>query len=121
MPRARGRALIGLAAAIAAGEVELDPGADRDRSRAPAAAPDPGIGPWTADYLAMRALGDPDVFLATDLGVRHALAALGRPTANARAVGAVAVLCHAPPVVHAARDRRRGALARRRWPRPSAR
>ena len=37
----------------------------------------PGIGPWTASYVALRALGDPDAFLATDLGVRHALAALG--------------------------------------------
>jgi hypothetical protein len=37
----------------------------------------PGIGPWTASYVAMRALGDPDVFLPTDLGVRHALERLG--------------------------------------------
>ena len=76
--RSRGRALTGLTAAIAAGEVELDAGADRDRSRAQLLAR-PGIGPWTADYLVMRALGDPDVFLSTDLGVRHALGALGRP------------------------------------------
>ena len=33
----------------------------------------PGIGPWTADYVAMRALRDPDAFLASDLGVRRAL------------------------------------------------
>ena len=39
----------------------------------------PGIGPWTAGYVAMRALGDPDVFLAEDLGVRHALRRLGGP------------------------------------------
>ena len=37
----------------------------------------PGIGPWTADYVAMRALGDPDVFLPTDLGVRNAADRLG--------------------------------------------
>ncbi len=37
----------------------------------------PGIGPWTADYIAMRALRDPDAFLAGDLGVRHALSRLG--------------------------------------------
>ena len=37
----------------------------------------PGIGPWTADYIALRALGHPDVFLPTDLGVRAALAAIG--------------------------------------------
>ncbi len=39
----------------------------------------PGLGPWTAAYIAMRGLGDPDVFLAGDLGVRHALEALGAP------------------------------------------
>jgi AraC family transcriptional regulator of adaptative response / DNA-3-methyladenine glycosylase II len=37
----------------------------------------PGIGPWTADYVALRALRDPDAFLAGDLGVRRALEALG--------------------------------------------
>jgi AraC family transcriptional regulator of adaptative response / DNA-3-methyladenine glycosylase II len=37
----------------------------------------PGIGPWTADYVAMRALGDPDVFLPTDLAVKRVLAGLG--------------------------------------------
>jgi AraC family transcriptional regulator of adaptative response / DNA-3-methyladenine glycosylase II len=37
----------------------------------------PGIGPWTASYIAMRAVHDPDAFLPTDLGVRHALARLG--------------------------------------------
>ena len=37
----------------------------------------PGIGPWTAEYVAMRALADPDAWLPTDLGVRHALARLG--------------------------------------------
>jgi AraC family transcriptional regulator, regulatory protein of adaptative response / DNA-3-methyladenine glycosylase II len=38
----------------------------------------PGVGPWTAEYVAMRALGDADAFLASDLGVRHALTALGQ-------------------------------------------
>jgi AraC family transcriptional regulator of adaptative response / DNA-3-methyladenine glycosylase II len=77
MPAARARCLAGVGAAVAAGELELDPGADRARTRAHLLSL-PGIGPWTADYLAMRALGDPDVFLATDLGIRHALGALGR-------------------------------------------
>ncbi len=36
-----------------------------------------GIGPWTADYVAMRALGDPDAFLPTDIGVRNAGRDLG--------------------------------------------
>ena len=33
----------------------------------------PGIGKWTAHYIAMRALGEPDAFPSTDLGLRHAL------------------------------------------------
>ena len=76
MPRSRGRALTGLAAALAAGDVALDRGADRDEVRAALVAL-PGIGPWTADYVAMRALGHPDVFLPTDIGVRNAVAGLG--------------------------------------------
>ena len=77
MPRARGRALVGLCRALAGGEVRLDRGADRAEVRASLLAL-PGIGPWTADYVAMRALGDPDVFLPTDIGVRRALTGLGR-------------------------------------------
>ncbi|MCW3064849.1 MAG: transcriptional regulator, AraC family, partial [Solirubrobacterales bacterium] len=37
----------------------------------------PGIGSWTASYIGMRALRDPDAFLPTDLGVRHGLERLG--------------------------------------------
>jgi len=76
MPRARGRALAALAESAAAGELVIDPGSDPDGLRARLVAL-PGIGPWTADYIAMRALGDPDAFLPTDLGVRRALARLG--------------------------------------------
>ncbi|WP_210502564.1 AlkA N-terminal domain-containing protein [Nocardioides xinjiangensis] len=76
MPRARGRALVGLAAALADGTVLLDRGPDRDDVRRALLAL-PGIGPWTADYVAMRALGHPDVFLPTDLAVRRVLAGLG--------------------------------------------
>jgi AraC family transcriptional regulator of adaptative response / DNA-3-methyladenine glycosylase II len=39
----------------------------------------PGIGPWTAHYVALRGLGEPDAFPAGDLGLRKALAAQGRP------------------------------------------
>jgi AraC family transcriptional regulator, regulatory protein of adaptative response / DNA-3-methyladenine glycosylase II len=76
MPRARARALVGLAAAVSQGRVVLDRSADRADVRAALLAL-PGVGPWTADYIALRALGDPDVFLPTDLGVRRALARLG--------------------------------------------
>jgi AraC family transcriptional regulator of adaptative response / DNA-3-methyladenine glycosylase II len=65
-PRARARALIEVARLAERGELRLD-----------SLAAIPGIGPWTASYVAMRALGDPDVFLPTDVGVRNALARLG--------------------------------------------
>ena len=35
----------------------------------------PGIGEWTADYISMRALGNPDALLTTDLIVRRQLGA----------------------------------------------
>ena len=78
MPASRRRALLGLAHALADGALELDPGVDRLAVRGQLRAL-PGIGPWTAEYVAMRALRDPDAFLPTDLGVRNALLALGRP------------------------------------------
>jgi AraC family transcriptional regulator of adaptative response / DNA-3-methyladenine glycosylase II len=76
MPRSRGAALRGLARALVDGDVVLDAGADRESARDRLLAL-PGIGPWTADYIAMRALRDPDAFLPTDLGVRHGIEALG--------------------------------------------
>jgi AraC family transcriptional regulator, regulatory protein of adaptative response / DNA-3-methyladenine glycosylase II len=72
MPRARQRAVAALAGALADGLV-LAPGAD---ARAELLAL-PGIGPWTAEYIAMRALRDPDAWMPTDVGVRHALARIG--------------------------------------------
>lgn len=76
MPRSRGRALVSTAAAVADGSLRLDRSGDRDEVRADLLAV-PGVGPWTADYIAMRALGDPDAFLPTDVGVRHAATKLG--------------------------------------------
>ena len=75
MPMRRRATLIDLAERIALGKLVLDAGADRDDVRA-ALLDVPGIGPWTADYVLLRGLGDPDVFLAADLGVKHALARL---------------------------------------------
>jgi AraC family transcriptional regulator of adaptative response / DNA-3-methyladenine glycosylase II len=79
MPRARGRSIHALAAA----DPPLDPGADRDELRARLLAL-PGIGPWTADYLRMRATGDPDVLLASDLAVRNSADDLGLDLADGR-------------------------------------
>ena len=60
---------------VASGELDLDSGADRAALVEQLVAVR-GIGPWTAQYVVMRGLGDPDIFLAGDLGVKHALAAL---------------------------------------------
>jgi len=76
LPRARARTLVGLAAAIEAGAVRLDAGADRDATRAALAAL-PGIGPWTTELVVQRCLGDPDVLVPDDAAVRAGLAVLG--------------------------------------------
>ncbi len=78
MPGRRRETLRALARAMLDG-LTLDSGSDRASTRAELLAL-PGIGEWTADYIALRALGDPDVFLPTDLGSRHGAAALGLPT-----------------------------------------
>jgi AraC family transcriptional regulator of adaptative response / DNA-3-methyladenine glycosylase II len=83
MPASRLRALRGLTAALDDG-LELHPGVDRAEAERRLLAL-PGIGPWTASYLALRALRDPDAFLPTDVGVRHALTRLGRPADPASA------------------------------------
>jgi AraC family transcriptional regulator of adaptative response / DNA-3-methyladenine glycosylase II len=87
MPRSRGRALLSLCRALADGAVRLDRGADRDVVRESLLAI-AGIGPWTADYVALRALGHPDVFLPKDIGIRDALRGLGRDPAEAPCLAA---------------------------------
>jgi AraC family transcriptional regulator of adaptative response / DNA-3-methyladenine glycosylase II len=84
MPRARARSVQAVAEAVAAGDLDLGPGTDRNELRARLLAL-PGIGPWTADYLRMRAGSDPDVLLGTDLVVRRAAADLGVELAGGRA------------------------------------
>lgn len=75
-PAARIRAITGAAAALADGTLTLTVGDDREEQRAALLAM-PGIGPWTADYVRMRVLGDPDVFLPGDVAVRTGAAAAG--------------------------------------------
>ncbi|MBB5908381.1 AlkA N-terminal domain-containing protein [Actinoalloteichus hymeniacidonis] len=89
-PRARRRALAALVSVLASGELALDVGADWDRARAGLSAL-PGLGPWTVESIAMRALGDPDAFVATDLGVRAAARELGLPVSPAGLVERSAV------------------------------
>jgi AraC family transcriptional regulator of adaptative response / DNA-3-methyladenine glycosylase II len=76
LPAQRRRALVGLAGAVAAGDLALDAGADPAETTTALVAL-PGIGPWTAAYVALRALGDPDAFLDGDLGTRRAAERLG--------------------------------------------
>ncbi len=87
LPDGRRRAIEALARALESGALDLGPGADRAATER-ALLELPGIGPWTASYVAMRALGDPDAFLPTDLGVRRALRRLGRSDHPADVVAA---------------------------------
>ena len=81
-PAARRSTLAALARALAGGEIDLGPGCDRDAARAALGAL-PGIGPWSVEMIAMRALGDPDAFPVSDLGLRRAAAAAGLPSTTA--------------------------------------
>jgi AraC family transcriptional regulator of adaptative response / DNA-3-methyladenine glycosylase II len=74
LTRARVTTLRALAEAVAGGRLHLDVTADRDEARARLLEL-PGIGPWTVEYVAMRALRDPDAFPGSDLVLRRALGA----------------------------------------------
>lgn len=78
MPRTRRATLQGLISALAEDELELGIGGDWAKARAQLSEL-PGIGPWTVESIAMRAMGDPDSFVATDLGIRIAAEKLGLP------------------------------------------
>jgi AraC family transcriptional regulator, regulatory protein of adaptative response / DNA-3-methyladenine glycosylase II len=78
---ARERAVAAFARSVVSGDVRLDRSVGLDQLVAALVAI-PGLGAWTAHYLALR-LGEPDAFPATDLGVRRALAARGHGSADA--------------------------------------
>ncbi len=99
LPQARARTIVALAAAMRApvslgprgpsldgrrGAIELSGGGDPDATIAALCAL-PGIGPWTASYIAMRALAWPDAFLGGDLVVRRALGVTTARAAEERA------------------------------------
>jgi len=88
LTRAKAAALIAVAAATAGGAVDWEGlrGAAPEAAQAALLAL-PGIGPWTASYIRMRALGDRDAFPASDLGVIKALASLAPRTAVAGIAG----------------------------------
>jgi AraC family transcriptional regulator of adaptative response / DNA-3-methyladenine glycosylase II len=78
-PASRIATIVGAAEAIASGELQLDLGMPVGEFTARLTAL-PGIGPWTAGYLAMRVLGNPDILLTTDLVMLQSSGALGLPS-----------------------------------------
>jgi AraC family transcriptional regulator of adaptative response / DNA-3-methyladenine glycosylase II len=78
MPGARRETLRALARAVAEEELDLDGTDDRDETLARLMTI-PGVGEWTAQYVALRALGDPDAFMPTDVAVRRGARAAGIP------------------------------------------
>jgi len=88
LTRGRARTLVMLAETVAGGSLTLDAGSDAEALRR-SLRELPGIGGWTADYIAMRALGHPDIILSGDSGVRQAFSRLGLGSTPA-AVDAVA-------------------------------
>ncbi|MFE3767446.1 AlkA N-terminal domain-containing protein [Streptomyces sp. NPDC059104] len=89
MPRSRRTTLTTLIAALADGSLPLGIDSDWEAARAALNAL-PGFGPWTTEIIAMRALGDPDAFLPSDLGVRRAAQGLGLPSTPAALTGRAA-------------------------------
>ncbi|MBK4347563.1 DNA-3-methyladenine glycosylase 2 family protein [Lacisediminihabitans changchengi] len=77
-PASRVASIVGVAEALASGELRLDVGMPADELTARLVAM-PGIGPWTAGYLAMRVLGNPDTLLTTDLVMLQSATKLGLP------------------------------------------
>ncbi|MFF1764547.1 AlkA N-terminal domain-containing protein [Streptomyces sp. NPDC058249] len=82
MPQTRRTTFTTLVRQLADGALHLGLESDWTETRARLLAL-PGFGPWTADVIAMRALGDPDAFLPTDLGIRRAAQELGLPSTPA--------------------------------------
>ncbi len=78
-PARRVSSILFAARAIANGDLALDVGMPRDEfiSRLLAL---PGVGPWTAGYVAMRVLGHPDILLSSDLVMLSSAGALGLPS-----------------------------------------
>jgi AraC family transcriptional regulator, regulatory protein of adaptative response / DNA-3-methyladenine glycosylase II len=82
LPASRRRTLAALIQALCSQRLSLDPGCDREEALS-VLGELPGFGPWTKQVIAMRALGDPDAFPASDLGVSRAARSLGLPSTTA--------------------------------------
>ena len=81
----RARAVHAVAEAVATGNLHLEPGADVEATIG-ALRGIAGVGDWTAQYVAMRALRWPDAFLAGDLVVRRALGVTTPARAEAKSL-----------------------------------
>ena len=79
VPLARRATVQAMVSVLTQGDLRLDPGADWQEARRQLLAV-PGVGPWTAEIIAMRGLGDPDAFPVRDLGVLQAAASSGLPS-----------------------------------------
>ncbi len=89
MPRSRRETFAALTAGLAGQTIDLSVGGDWHEARLRLAAL-PGVGPWTVETIAMRALGDPDAFPSADLGVRAAAQAAGLPVKPAALIARAA-------------------------------
>jgi AraC family transcriptional regulator of adaptative response / DNA-3-methyladenine glycosylase II len=84
MPDSRRTTVRTIASALADGAVRLDPGVDRAEAEKALLALR-GVGPWTAGYIRLRALGDPDVLLTGDVAVQAGMRRSGAAPVDARA------------------------------------
>jgi AraC family transcriptional regulator of adaptative response / DNA-3-methyladenine glycosylase II len=75
-PESRRRCFTDVVSALASGSIDLGPGGDWERARAQLTRIS-GIGGWSAEMIAMRALGDPDAFPSSDVGVRRGARSMG--------------------------------------------
>jgi len=130
-PRRRAAAITAAATDLANGRLTVDAGRRTEDLTADLVAR-AGIGPWTAGYVAMRVLGDPDVLLTGDLALRHGAAALGLSDAPAaltehadrwrpfRSYAGMYLWRSCPPPARSARTRSATALADVPTPRGAA-
>lgn len=84
MPRQRARAVQAFARAVADGSLRLETWPSLNEL-VDYLITLPGIGPWTAQYIALRAFGEPDAFPAGDLGLRYALGGISEAAITAQA------------------------------------
>lgn len=97
-PQRRIDSIVAVAAMLADGTLQLGDG-DTYETLAEKLLPIPGIGPWTAGYVAMRVLGDSDIFLPGDAAVRNGYGLLrGDSLAQARAIRAPELISFGDPL-----------------------